>query len=181
MSIAAAMVAIVGCGNAVAVETVTDLEPKYAAELALVAERMTSDPWKAIERVEMELEQMPQQPMPLNHIFTPKLYLRQVFMPKGTLVTTRIHLTEHPFIISAGIVSVWDDENGWVTLRAAHAGVTKPGTRRILFVHEDCIWTTCHVTDKTDPDEIVKQVTFCGGKFSELRGAAALPQERQIA
>lgn len=158
-------------------------QQKYAAELALVADRLGSDAWKRIDQFESEIEKLPQEAYPLHHIFTHgpdgkvNLYTREIWMPKGSLLTTRIHLSEHPFVISSGVVAVWDDIDGWIVLRAPHTGVTKPGTRRILYVLEDTLWSTFHVTDKTDPDEIVKEVTFTGGKFSELRGAAEIKKE----
>lgn len=149
------------------------IECPFAAELAVVKERLGSDAWQKIEALESVLERLPQEFVAQNHIFTPGLYLREVFIPAGTLLTTRIHLVEHPFIISAGVVSVWDNE--WETLRAPHSGVTKPGTRRILYAHTDVIWSTIHATDKTDPDEVVREVTYSGGKFEQLGGAAATP------
>jgi hypothetical protein len=147
----------------------------YLAERRLVEERLGSDAWKKIESLEAQMEQLPQESFPLRHLFTPDLYIREILLPKGSLLTTRIHLTEHPFVISSGVVSVWDDECGWLTLYAPHTGITKPGTRRILFAHTDVIWSTFHVNldNEKDPDKIVRRVTFTGGKFKELRGAAA--------
>lgn len=138
---------------------------------AIVAERIGSEQWKKIEELERVMETMPQQECPLRHIFTPGLYCRTIFMPAGTKLTSRIHLYEHPFVISSGKVRVCDDDNGWVIFTAPHIGVTKPGTRRIIEILEDCIWSTFHVTDETDPDKIVLQVTYSEGKFSELGGS----------
>lgn len=159
----------------------TELEPQYAAELALVAERLGSDAWRKIDQLEADIAALPEEMQarfPLNHVFTPGIYVRECFLPKGTLLTSRIHLTEHPFIISAGIVSVWDAVNGVVTLRAPYTGVTQPGTRRILFAHEDTIWSTIHANpdNETDPDKLVLKLTFTGGKFAALGAAAANPQ-----
>lgn len=148
------------------------LEPQYAAELALVQERMGSDFWRKIDQVDEDLEQCEPAAMPLNHVLTPGLYMRSIFMKKGTILTTRIHLTEHPFVISMGVVTVISDE-GWETLRGVHIGVTMPGTRRVLVVHEDCIWTTSHTRSDSeiDPNEIVRRITYSEGKFKRL-GAA---------
>ncbi len=159
------------------VRAVVVIEDRYAKELEIVQSRLGSLSWKSLDAVDAVTEGMEQQQLPLHHVFTPGLYVREVFMPKGSIVTTRIHLTEHPFVISAGVVSVWSDETGWKLLRAPHTGVTKPGTRRLLYIHEDTIWSTFHVTDKTNPDEIVLDVTYTGGKFHELRGAAATKPE----
>ncbi len=141
--------------------------------LALVLKLQSSPGWCALDLIESEMEKEPQQEVPLRHLFVKGMYVRECYIPKGTLLVTRIHLTEHPFVISMGAVSVWDEADGVVTLQAPHTGITKPGTRRILFAHSDVIWSTFHVTDETDPDVIVKQVTYSGGKYHELRGAKA--------
>lgn len=145
----------------------------YAAERAMVEQRMLGEAWQRFDAIEAEIEAAPQVRLPLNHIFTPGLYCREILLPKGTILTSRIHLTEHPFVISAGVVSIWSDEDGAVTLQAPHTGVTKPGTRRILFAHTDVIFSTFHVTNETDPDVIVKQISYAGGKFAELGAAKA--------
>lgn len=140
---------------------------------ALVLERLGSDPWIQLDEIEAVLEKLPQQPVPQQHVFTPGIYLRTVVMPAQTLVTSRIHLTEHPYIISGGIVSVWEDGTGWVTLKAPHIGVTKPATRRMLFCHTDVIWSTAHANpgEITDPDEMMRKLTYCGGKYESLGGS----------
>jgi hypothetical protein len=93
-----------------------------------------------------------------THIFTPGLYTRQIFMPAGSLITSEIHKTEHPFIVSQGVVSVLMEGEEELKIKAPYIGVTKPGTRRVLFVHEDCIWTTCHPTDKTTVEEVAAEI-----------------------
>lgn len=83
--------------------------------------------------------------LPLIHRFTPGLYMREIFMPAGTLLTSKIHMTEHPFVILTGRVSVRIIETGVTEhFTAPHVGVTRPGTRRLLYIHEDCRWITFH-------------------------------------
>lgn len=127
---------------------------------ACVATRIESPAWEQINRLEQAMAQLPQQLCPLTHTFTPGLYTRTILMPAGTKLTSRIHLYEHPFVISKGTVRVRDGDGEWVTFRAPHVGVTKPGTRRILDVIEDTVWSTFHVTTETDPDKIVDAVTY---------------------
>lgn len=143
----------------------------------LVEQRMGSDGWKEIDQFEKEFSKRTQRIMPVRHLFTPGLYTREIFMPAGTLLTSRIHLFEHPYVISAGVVSVWDEGSGWVKLRAPHLGVTKPATRRVLYIHEDTTWTTFHVTTETDPDKIGLQITYAEGRHADLGNAAAKPRE----
>lgn len=98
------------------------------------------------------LEQLPVVDCPLTHRFCDGLYIREIFMPAGSLVTSKIHKTEHPFIISKGIVSVSIDGGEWQMYEAPYTGITKPGTRRVLFIHEDCVWTTIHKNDDNNED-----------------------------
>ena len=109
--------------------------------------------------VEAFCASQPQINLPLEHRFTPGMYIRTIHMPAGTVVTSRTHLTEHPFVVQRGVVDVCDEQGKCERLFAGHIGVTKAGTRRVLMTHEDCVWTTFHATDKTDPDDIAEEIT----------------------
>lgn len=85
--------------------------------------------------------------LPLKHTFVDGAYVREIFMPKGTLLTSKIHKIKHPYFVMKGECSVLTDE-GVVRLKAPYQGITKPGTKRILYIHEDTIWITVH----TNPD-----------------------------
>jgi hypothetical protein len=105
---------------------------------------------------ELELAMMENYPavdLPLKHYFTKGLYCREIFMPKGTLLTSKIHKTQHQFNISKGKVAVSVDGGEWVTLEAPFHGITNPGTRRIIYIIEDCIWTTFHPLDFINGEE----------------------------
>ena len=111
-----------------------------------------------INAIEAELAKFEQVRLPLNHIHTPGLYVREVFIPKGTLCTTKIHKTEHPFVISKGAALVWSQETGVLRFDAPYTGVTKPGTRRVIFAIDDVIWSTFHPTEETDLAKIEAQL-----------------------
>jgi hypothetical protein len=82
-----------------------------------------------------------------THRFTDGMYIREIFMPAGSLITSKVHKTEHPYIVSYGKVAVSIDGDEWDEITAPYTGITKPGTRRILYILEDCIWTTFHRVD----------------------------------
>ena len=84
------------------------------------------------------------------HTFTPGLYGRTCVIPQGTILTSKIHKTEHQFVILKGEISVWTKEMGVATYRAPYHGITKPDTRRVLFSHSDTVWVTFHPTEETD-------------------------------
>jgi len=138
-------------------EDIIENAQKETEEIAVSDRRSTSEKFDCFEA---HLSQYDQVKMPLRHFFTPGLYTRQIFMPAGTLLTSKIHLTEHPFVISMGRVSVWSGIDGEPKeeLCAPYIGITKPNTRRILFIHEDTIWTTFHVATETSVEEIEKRI-----------------------
>ena len=95
---------------------------------------------------------------PIIHRFTPGMYIREMFAPAGTLLTSKIHLTEHPFIVSKGKLSVWNDIGKEEKIEAPYCGITKKGTRRVMLIHEDTVWTTFHATDKLTPEEVEAEI-----------------------
>ena len=108
---------------------------------------------------EAELAKHPQVHLPLIHRFTPGMYIREIFMPSGTVLTSMRHKTRHPFVVLEGVAEVIDEQGRSEILTAGHLGVTDPGTRRVIRIHADCRWATFHVTENTDPDEIADEIT----------------------
>ena len=94
---------------------------------------------------------------PLKHTFVDGAYVRQIVMPKGMLLTSKIHKKLHPYFIMKGDVSVLTEE-GVVRLRAPYHGITKPGTKRVLYMHEDTTWITVHVTNNKNLDKIEQEI-----------------------
>jgi len=102
---------------------------------------------------------------PLKHTFVDGAYVREIFMPKGMLITSKIHKFKHPYFVLKGDVSVMT-EDGPVRIKAPFAGVTPVGTKRLLYTHEDTVWITVHVTKETDLDKIENEVI--AKSFKEL-------------
>lgn len=97
-------------------------------------------------------------PFENRHDFCPGIYARTIFMAANTVVISKIHKTQHFFVVAKGSCTVVDSHGNRNLIVAPYLGVTMPGTERALHIHEDCIWTTFHVTDLTDPEEIGKQI-----------------------
>tara|TARA_R100001463_G_scaffold50446_5_gene100713 strand:- start:13790 stop:14386 length:597 start_codon:yes stop_codon:yes gene_type:complete len=94
---------------------------------------------------------------PVKHSFADGCYIREIFNPAGELLVTKIHKKEHPFFLMKGKMSILTEE-GVKHIEAPHHGITQPGTKRIIYTHEDCVFITVHATDKTDIEEIEKEV-----------------------
>ena len=105
--------------------------------------------------------------MPVKHHFTPGMYCREIFIPAGTVLTSKIHKTEHPFVVSLGRINVIMEDNGVEEIVAPHFGITKPNTRRVLYAVEDTVWTTFHPTDIVPLDNSQKEIEKAVSKIED--------------
>lgn len=103
---------------------------------------------------------------PLRNSFADGCYVREVFNPAGALIITKIHKVEHPFFLLKGDMSILS-EKGETRLQAPHYGITKPGTKRMIFCHTDCVFVTVHVTKETDLEKIEKEII--AESFDEIK------------
>ena len=94
---------------------------------------------------------------PLRHVFGDGLYIREITMPAGTVVSSKIHKTTHPYFVLEGEVSVLT-EDGFIRIKAPYWGMTKAGTKRILQIHKETIWITVHATKETDLKKIEDEI-----------------------
>lgn len=107
---------------------------------------------QSIFDLENEVLAMPQIPLEPEHYFAEGLYARELWMPKGSLVTGKAHVKDHLVIIIFGHVTVASDE-GTIELKGPCTFVGKAGSKRALYMHEDTLWTAIHSTDKTTVEE----------------------------
>ena len=98
---------------------------------------------------------------PLKHSFADGCYIREIFNPAGQILVTKIHKKEHPFFLLQGEMSILT-EDGIQHLKAPHHGITRVGTKRIIYTHTDCVFITVHATDKTNIAEIEEDVIAKG-------------------
>jgi hypothetical protein len=110
--------------------------------------------WHEIDKIEKYLSTFPVKQMgDLYEECTPGLYTRQLTIPEGTLMTSAIHKSCHPFVITEGKVTVYNTVTDETELFVAgHRGITYPGTRRCLYFHEKTVWITFHSTNLIDYD-----------------------------
>lgn len=103
------------------------------------------------------MKEMPQVDCEVIHRFSPGLYLREVIMPAGSVVGGKIHATEHFNIILSGECVVHTTE-GVEKHIAPAVFVSKAGVQKTVVNITETRWLTTHVTDKTDLDDIEKDV-----------------------
>lgn len=126
-----------------------------------------------IVKLEQVMKEMPNQlELPVTHHFSPGVYMRELFIPKGTTLTGKIHKTEHLNILSQGDISVMT-EDGVKRLQASTVIKSNPGIKRAGYAHEDSVWITVHpnVEDIEDVDRLEEMLvveTF--DEFLEFQG-----------
>ncbi len=94
---------------------------------------------------------------PLKHTFADGYYVREINTPAGQILITKIHKEEHPFFLMKGECSILT-EDGTKRIKAPYYDITKPGTKRIIYIHSDVTWVTVHITDLKDIDEIEEEI-----------------------
>ena len=114
---------------------------------------------------------------PLKHTFATGLYIREITMPKGALLTSKIHKITHPYFVLSGEVSVIT-EKGKVRIKAPYSGITLAGTKRILYIHEETVWVTVHKTDETDLEKIEEEII--AKSFDELDNVSDIVDVEEI-
>jgi hypothetical protein len=111
-------------------------------------------PWRQkIKTIVQEMGKMEQVECPLRHHFLPGLYIREIFMPAGSVVIGKIHRTRHFNIIQSGHVSLVD-ESGTTDLFGPCTFVSEAGVQKTLYIHTDCTWSCIHLTHNKDMESL---------------------------
>lgn len=89
--------------------------------------------------------------------FSEGVYARTIAMPKGAIIVGKKHKTRHLNIIVQGSARVWIEGEVRI-IEAPYIFESKENCRKVLYIEEDMLWTTIHVTDETDTNIIEKQI-----------------------
>ena len=120
-------------------------------------------------------ERMDESP-PLQHWLAPGIYAREIHLPAQSLVVGRIHRHRHFNIISKGKVTCYT-EFGLETHEAPSSFISEPGTKRVVYTHEDAIWTTIHPNPTNETDISTLEEMFTAMSYVELGIEVANEQE----
>lgn len=93
-----------------------------------------------------------------NHLVD-GLYVRELLIPRGAVIISRVHKRALVNIISKGKVIVIDT-HGCNEYTAPCTFISKAGTQRFVCAPEETVWNTAHITDVTNPDDLVDDLTF---------------------
>ena len=102
---------------------------------------------EALMRQEKQVE------LDVKHYFAYGTYVRELYIPKGVMLTGKVHKYSQFNILMQGEMSVLVGHEV-KRIKAPFHVVSEAGTKRIAIAHEDCVWLTIHGTHETDLDKI---------------------------
>lgn len=96
---------------------------------------------------------------PVKHTFTNGMYLREVFVPKGSFITSKIHKSEHPAFLMSGQIDIVSSEGSEKMVAPCYI-ISKAGTKRAGYAVTDIVWVTVHLnpSNTTDLSILEKEV-----------------------
>lgn len=98
---------------------------------------------EAIQSIEDVIKTFPQTEIETRHYFAGGVYEREILVPHGTLITGKIHLTEHLAKLVSGTLRIWSaSEQGIFTGPVTF--VSQPGAKRIGYAETDVVFSTFH-------------------------------------
>ncbi len=111
---------------------------------------------KKIQETEDFLKTLPDVKLEVKHHFCNGMYARELFIPAGTILTGKIHKTEHLCMMSGDIYIV--DVHGKRRVTGTHVFKSEKGDKRVGLTYSDTVFTTFHVTDETNIDMLESQL-----------------------
>jgi hypothetical protein len=81
--------------------------------------------------------------VPIKHFFMKGVYVREMTMYKGTVVVGAIHKDLHMCFLLKGHLTIASEQGAKDYIAPCYI-IAEPGTRRVLYSHEDSVWYNTH-------------------------------------
>jgi hypothetical protein len=109
--------------------------------------------------------------IPVEHIFSGGVYIRQVTIPKGTLVMGKRHRFSTCNMLLKGTLAVYVEEGKPpMTITAPTVFTSEPFAKKFAYCIEDAVFVNVIPTDLTDPDEIEEKRIIPEQEYIALKG-----------
>ena len=111
----------------------------------------------AILALEVAMRAMPQIESEPNHYHINGVYVRELFIPAGTLLTGKIHNHESIGILAQGRLRITNGTDS-IIVEAPYVTVDKPGVKRLGYAETDCTFLCVHRTDCKTIEEMEEEL-----------------------
>jgi len=126
---------------------------------------------RKLSLVELEnaLRSFEQVDAPVTHNFADGVYVRELLIPKDSLIIGKRHRKETLNIVLKGCLSLYMGEDVPVKRIEAPAIFTSPPfSKKMVYTHEDTIFLNVHPTEERDLDEIERQFIITEEEYNLL-------------
>jgi len=154
------------------------------SNLALKEERpVTNLPYRdkvtALEKA--LIEEFDQIDMTVEHLFAHGTYTRVLYIPKGTILTGKLHKHSCINIITKGKMVVATDE-GDLTVEAPTQFVSGAGVKKAAIALEDTIWINVHINEDGEQDlDVIEDRTLYKEGYKQLEQECDLARSKERA
>lgn len=104
-----------------------------------------------IENAMMQYERVD---VPVKHSFADGLYMRQITIPAGTILTSKVHKHGQCDFMLTGDMSIVTDDGTIARVKAPFTSASGPGMKRLGYAYEDTTWISVIATKETDIETI---------------------------
>lgn len=111
-----------------------------------------------LKELENELLKMEQVEIPTTHTFSGGVYLRQIFIPKGTIIIGKRHRHETCNILLSGSLILYMGEDvPTQRIDGPFLFTSAPNTKKMAYCVEDAVFVNIHPTKETDLEKIEQE------------------------
>ena len=106
---------------------------------------------------------------PVKHRFAPGVYIREILMPKDTLIVGKIHKTSHFNEIVSGECKVVTPASGNVEyFKAGDIFVSEAGVQKVVYNITDVVWRTTHLNPSDTKEQSELESNIIAENFDSL-------------
>jgi hypothetical protein len=122
-----------------------------------VTNEVTADFRRSILDLEDEIRKLPQIEPKLEHFFARGVYARALHIPKGYVLTGKIHKYSQINVLLKGKMAIASVE-GTKDMNAGDIIESGPGVKRAGYAYEDSVWLTIHGTHERDLERLEEEL-----------------------
>lgn len=99
-------------------------------------------------------------PTTLTHHFASGSYVRELFIPQGTLLVGKVHRYETINILLSGSITITHEDGSTEFMKAPKVYTAPAGSRKAGFAHTDTVWLNVFAAESEDLEAIERKYTM---------------------
>lgn len=108
-------------------------------------------------------------PLPVDHQFVDGMYIRKLFIPRGTLIVGKVHKKPCVNFVEKGDISVLT-EFGSRRCGPGFMGVSQAGIQKLGYAYEDTVFVNVFRTDSEDIEQVEEEVACDTHELLQIKG-----------